>query len=83
MTGVEGEFPNCACKNGLVFVPKTGECVTVDKSQCPIGSKSVNNKCACEHRNGFKYEFDDIFWICRPWYLFIYDSNYFQRLCSV
>lgn len=52
-----------------MFVPKTGECVEVDKSTCPLGASKVNNKCVCEHKHGFKYEFDDIFWICRPWYL--------------
>ncbi|XP_031623792.1 spore coat protein SP65-like [Contarinia nasturtii] len=67
--GMDGHFPNCICKDGKVFVPKTSECVPVDKSQCPNGSKKVDNKCVCEHRNGFKYEFDEIFWICRPWYI--------------
>lgn len=41
----------------------------MDKSICPTGASKVNNKCVCAHKNGFKYEFDEIFWICRPWYL--------------
>lgn len=68
LIGSDGHFPNCICKDGKVYVPQTSECVEVDKTKCPSGSKKVNNKCVCDHRNGFKYEFDDIFWICRPWY---------------
>lgn len=45
------------------------ECVAVDRTKCPAGSKKVNNKCVCETINEYKYEFDDIFWICRPWYI--------------
>lgn len=67
-TGMEGHFPNCICKDGKVFVPKTSECVAVDRSQCPHGSKKVDNKCVCEHRNGFKYEFDEV---CNNWYFYL------------
>lgn len=63
------EFPACICPQGKVYVADRDECVLVDRSQCPKGSKRVNEKCVCERVNDLKYEFDEIFWICRPWYL--------------
>lgn len=52
-----------------MYVPDRDECIEIDRSQCPTGSKKVNNNCVCENVNEFKYEFDEIFWICRPWYI--------------
>lgn len=69
LKGSEGTFPACICGDGKVYVPERDECVVVDTSLCPIGAKKVNNKCVCDNVNEFKYEFDEIFWICRPWYL--------------
>lgn len=67
--GSEGTFPACICGEGKVYVPERDECVEIDRTKCPAGSKQVNNKCVCENVNEFKYEFDEIFWICRPWYI--------------
>lgn len=67
--GSEGTFPACICGEGKVYVPEKDECVFVDRSQCPAGSRKVNNKCVCDNVNEFKYELDEIFWICRPWYI--------------
>lgn len=67
--GSEGTFPACICGEGKVYVPAKDECVVIDKSKCPAGAKKVGNKCVCETINEFKYEFDEIFWICRPWYI--------------
>lgn len=67
--GSEGQFPSCVCGEGKVYVHERDECVAVDKSKCPPGAKKVNNKCVCETVNEYKYEFDEIFWICRPWYI--------------
>lgn len=69
LKGSEGNFPSCICGNNKVYVPERDACVEINRSICPVGSKKVNNKCVCETVNEFKYEFDDIFWICRPWYL--------------
>lgn len=52
-----------------MYVPQRDECVVVDRTQCPVGSRKVNNKCVCDNVNDFKYELDEIFWICRPWYI--------------
>lgn len=68
LKGSEGEFPSCICPEGKIYVHELDECVEVDRSKCPLGSKKVDNKCVCENVNEFKYEFDEIFWICRPWY---------------
>lgn len=67
--GSEGQFPACLCGEGKVYVHERDECVVIDRSQCPVGSRKVNNKCICDSINDFKYEFDEIFWICRPWYI--------------
>lgn len=69
LKGSEGSFPACVCGDGKVYVAERDECVAVDRSHCPDGSEKVNNKCVCADVNGFKYEFDEIFWICRPWYI--------------
>lgn len=71
LKGSEGEFPSCICPEGKIYVHELDECVEVDRSKCPLGSKKVDNKCVCENVNEFKYEFDEIFWICRPWYEYV------------
>lgn len=65
----EGSFPSCICGGGKVYVPEIDECVNVDRTICPHGARKLNQKCVCDDVDDYKYEFDEIFWICRPWYI--------------
>lgn len=67
--GSEGVYPHCVCTEGKVYDAFRDACVNVDRSKCPQGSSNVNGKCICENVGDYKYEMDEIFWICRPWYI--------------
>lgn len=67
--GSEGTYPHCVCTQGKVYDARRDACVDSDRTQCPRGAELVNGKCKCNDIDGYKYEMDDIFWICRPWYI--------------
>lgn len=68
--GSEGIYPHCVCTQGKVYDAIKDVCIESDRSICPKGAVKVNDKCVCENDiNGYEYVLDEVFWICRPWYL--------------
>lgn len=68
--GSEGTYPHCVCTHGKVYDAIKDACIESDRSVCPKGAVIVNDKCVCENDvNGYEYVLDEVFWICRPWYL--------------